>query len=374
MTQITAKIIADSSNEYGNRITTFVCTYPRIIHAEVMTHRMFSRNAASSRAIPVKKLIESVKNNPFVPIAFQKEHSGMQGNEYIEDTSLLVEKWLQARDSAIHHAQQMLDFGATKQLINRLLEPYQWYTSIITATEWENFFALRCPQYELYAGPENTNEYLCKGRSWKDFMKSNNGLAGDFDTDNVVERLKLNKGQAEIHMMALAEAMWDAYNESTPKELKAGEWHIPFSVEPREENQIKQFSDLVRNGIVKDGWEAQIKIATARCARVSYTVVGEEGKPDNYENDIKLHDRLAASGHWSPFEHCAKVMDELEYYERYSGIYPTLKEQDGDIFNAEAYCTGEYKNTITNGNHGWSGNFRGFIQYRKMFDNENITK
>lgn len=358
MTQITAKIIADSSNEYGNRITTFVCTYPRIIHAEVMTHRMFSRNAASSRAIPVKKLIESVKNNPFVPIAFQKEHSGMQGNEYIEDTSLLVEKWLQARDSAIHHAQQMLDFGATKQLINRLLEPYQWYTSIITATEWENFFALRCPQYELYAGPENTNEYLCKGRSWKDFMKSNNGLAGDFDTDNVVERLKLNKGQAEIHMMALAEAMWDAYNESTPKELKAGEWHIPFGDNLDEFQVYKQFSLGTINewGIKSFRTELdilKIKIATARCARVSYTVVGEEGKEPNYENDVKLHDRLAESGHWSPFEHCAKAMNFGEF----DNSFHKGNSGDGPEF---------YSN-------GWSGNFRGFVQYRKMFNNENIS-
>ncbi len=85
MSKIEAKIIADSKNEFGNRITTMILTYPRIIHSEFMTHRMFSRNAASSRAVPAAKLIQAVKDNPFIPLAFQKQHSGMQGTEYITD-------------------------------------------------------------------------------------------------------------------------------------------------------------------------------------------------------------------------------------------------------------------------------------------------
>lgn len=96
MTKINAKIIADSKNEFGNRITTFVLTYPRFIHAEIMTHRMFSRNAASSRAVPFEKLCESVMNDPFIPIAWQKDHSGMQGTEYFTEGQIdaKVNSWL----------------------------------------------------------------------------------------------------------------------------------------------------------------------------------------------------------------------------------------------------------------------------------------
>jgi hypothetical protein len=198
-----------------------------------------------------------------------------------------------------------------------------------------------------------------------EFLK-NKGI----DTSNWSEEkwLRINKGQAEIHMMALAEAMWDAYNESTPKELQAGEWHIPFNsnideykimsvvdvagsdVSPIELNQI--YPNIIT--------DAKIKIATAMCARVSYTVVGEEGKEPNYENDIKLHDRLAKSGHWSPFEHCARAMTNKEYDTHLSGVISDRRHSK-DLTREEA------SNVC-----GWSGNFRGFIQYRKMFNNENI--
>lgn len=235
MTKISAKIIADSTNQLGNRITTFVLTYPRIIHAEIMTHRMFSRNAASSRAVPFEKLCESVMTDPFIPIAWQKDHSGMQGNEYFneQESKLLEYVWLTGRDSTVESAKK-LAFGigytdkssseikntpVTKQLCNRLLEPFQWYTCIVTATEYENFFALRCPQYNV---PEKT--FRSKKDCMKEFTQTNRELA----SGNNVDWLKLNKGMAEIHLMELAECMWDSYNEHQPKELKEGEWHIPM--------------------------------------------------------------------------------------------------------------------------------------------------
>lgn len=349
---ISAKIVGDSKNKFGHRITSMVVTFPRFILAELNTHRMFSRNSASSRAIPFKKMVEMVEKNPFIPIAWQKEHTGMQGSEYFtdpDDIKLLTDVWLNGRNEAIQKAKLLSTLEVTKQLCNRQLEAYMWHTVLITATDFENFFALRCPQYEYMIGSKSTIH-----RSEKSIAE----MKSIHHPWTTLEKLQNNKGQAEIHMMALAEAMWDAYNESTPKELKAGEWHIPFS------------DDLPSIGSEDEA----LKVATARCARVSYTVVGEEDKPTNYENDIKLHDRLAASGHWSPFEHCAQSMTDLEYYENVRGIIPTFKEEKGDIFNAETYCTGEYANTTIKDSYGWSGNFRGFIQYRKFFPNENITK
>jgi len=354
---ITAKIIADSKNNFSNRITTMVVTMPRFILAEFNTHRMFSRNSASSRAIPFEKMVKSVQENPFIPIAWQRDHKGMQGTEYLdkEQTKICEVHWLASRDESVERAKIINATEVTKQLCNRLLEPFMWHTVIISATEFSNFFALRCPQYEF-----SSNKIY---RSWKDLQSSNNNIADN----SLLNRLQSNKGQAEIHMMALAEAMWDAMNESTPKVLKAGEWHIPFGDQILDDDLDELFavtSGLKQEISVSDQeeqeifWKKQdkilleyrIKTASANCARVSYTVVGEEDKKPNYENDIKLHDRLVASGHWSPLEHCAQVMSRHEYHTK---------------FGSRA------ENPIGN---GWSGNFRGFIQYRKTFNNENITK
>ena len=222
--KIKAKIVADSKNDFGNRITTFILTYPRYIHSEVMTHRVFSRNAASSRAVPSEKLIKSVLDNPFIPIAFQKTHKGMQGTDYLneEETKKAAELWLESRNKAVEQCNKLLDINVTKQLTNRLLEPFQYYEVIVTATEFSNFFALRCPQYDL---GDNVIH-----RSRKDALKYIDDKKLDkFDGIFITELdwLKANKGQADIHIMALAEAMWDSINESAPKELKGGEWHIP---------------------------------------------------------------------------------------------------------------------------------------------------
>jgi hypothetical protein len=310
---------------------------------------MFSRNAASSRAVPSSKLIKAIEEDPFVPLAFQRSHSGMQGTEYITDLKEIefeVADWLDDRDYAIKKAKKRLERGITKQLINRPLETFQYYTTLVTATEWENFFALRCPQYQGDDGMFYRSKRECESYS---------KLYAGYGAENLkFDWLERNKGQAEIHMMALAEAMWDNYNESTPKLLQAGEWHIPFGDQIDHGQLFELLADYKHgeNESVGDSSNKfKIKIATARCARISYTVVGEEDKKDNYENDIKLHDRLMKSGHMSPFEHCAKAMDINE----------------ADSFNGYAQALINATNTK------WSGNFRGFIQYRKTILNENIT-
>lgn len=336
---ISAKVIADSKNEFGNRITTMVVTMPRIILAEFNTHRMFSRNSASSRAIPFEKMVKSVEENPFIPIAWQKDHKGMQGAEYLGRLEGYGD-WIVARDCAIRSARHLSEKGITKQLCNRLLEPFMYHTVIVTATEWENFFALRCPQYAVpYTWDAETKIFKSKKdatKYWQDKADSDITI-GQPTKRTELEWLKMNIGQAEIHMMALAEAMWDAFNESIPKELKAGKWHIPFGDKFDMDQMHEVFMPSNPDDLhtMNEEWNGlRIKIATARCAQVSYTVVGEEGKEMNYEKLIALHDRLAKSGHWSPFEHCAKSGEPWEKS---------------------------------------SGNLKGFVQY-KMFFSENITK
>ena len=65
---IKAKIIADSINSKRCRLTSWVLEYPRFIHAEIMIHRVFSRNAASSRAIPTEKIIQNIIDDPAMPV------------------------------------------------------------------------------------------------------------------------------------------------------------------------------------------------------------------------------------------------------------------------------------------------------------------
>lgn len=356
MTKINAKIIADSVDPRGHRLVSFIITFPRYILAELNTHRMLSKNSASSRAIPFEKLLKSVEENPFIPIAWQKEHTGMQGYEYIIDEELINQcrlNWLGAKDKAIQFAKDAnYNLQVTKQLCNRLLEPFMWHTVLISGTEWENFFALRCPQYETFDG--------LFFRSRKDFVKHNqnkeisNWSINDY-TD--LEWRKLNKGMADIHMMDLAEAMWDAYNESKPKELLYGEWHIPFGDNITDE-ELSQ--NLYHLGGTNE--QLRVKIATARCARVSYTVVGEE-KKQSLEADLKLHDKFFDQRpfHASPFEHCAKVMTDDEYQRHINGV--AKWEEAGGGFSS-LYVGLETK--------GWCKNYRGFIQYRAMFDFENV--
>lgn len=384
--KISAKIVADSKDSRGNRITTFLLTYPRFLQPEVLTHRMFSRNAASSRAIPFKKMVQSVKDDPFIPIAFQKDHKGMQGTEYLdldakyklsdfleiltelvgdgsqgildnlvidaelEDSRTLIEWWLYCRDLSIQSAIILHAFGVTKQLANRVLEPFLWYTNLVTATEYDNFFELRCPQYSNGGGPTF--------KSWKDLAKwwygKDNPHSFDLGAETTLDKIKCSKSHAEIHIQTLAEAMWDARNESAPKTLSVGEWHIPFG-DKMDKDVLMDLADDLAGGCDTDPNEyidqleskvpeLKMKVATARCARLSYET--HDGEID-YEKDIKLHDRLLERKHASCFEHCAKAMSDEEYAS-YSVITPT-----GDDKGLEHHG-------------GWCRNFRGFIPYRHI--------
>ena len=381
--KISAKIVADSIDPRGNRITTFVLTYPRFIHAELLTHRLFSRNAASSRAIPFKKMVEDVENDPFIPIAWQKDHKGMQGVEYITDPVKIddcVETWLLARNKAIREAKDLNNLhGVTKQLCNRLLEPFQWYTCLVTTTELDNFYELRCPKF---INKHENGEDISFSR--KDFIKKlqkryptnwEMELKDFFGIENNTEEewFSLSNSGAEIHIQALAETMWDARNESLPNQLKAGEWHIPFGDRIVEDDLLPILYKV--NAAPGEMAFQKVKIATSRCARLSYMTF--DGEID-YEKDIKLHDQLLESKHYSPFEHCCCVMSDKEYYSYFKGVIPTQVDKYG-ITNLEMmpYSSGDpivgFKGlNPTNGNkYGWCNNIKGFIQYRYLLENGN---
>lgn len=356
MKKIEAKIVADSINQQGDRITTYLLTFPRFILAELNTHRVFSKNSASSRAIPFEKMVKMVEEDPFIPIAWQFDHKGMQGIEYVTEESdfggisARNESWLSARDYAIQQAKDLNSMDTTKQLCNRLLEPFMWHTVLLTGTEFKNFFELRCPVYETEIG-------VFKSKRDALISYAEGGVMANLPTTDL-EWLQINFSQAEIHMQALAEAMWDAMNESTPKELKAGEWHIPFGDQMDEDKIETLLHGPYRASYVRkegDVQQAKIEIATARCARLSYMTF--DGEID-YEKDLKLYDTLLKSHHMSPFEHCARAMSDEEYF--------TFRKGDISLTRAPIGTSFYLDNDHTS---GWCRNFKGFIQYRHLIEN-----
>lgn len=235
------RVEEDSLSIAGSRLTTFVVTYPRIIHAEVMTHRVFARNAASSRAIPVRKLIQSVVDDPYVPGEWGSNKKGMQAGDVLTDgyAASAEATWLIARDAAVTYAKDLAGLGVHKQLANRLLEPFQWYTVVITATEWSNFFNLRCHE------------------------------------------------DAHPEIQRLATEMREQYRNNLPSAATLDKQHLPFV--SAQERELYTTENLAL-------------ISSARCARVSYLT--HDGKRD-VSADLALATRLLSAGHMSPFEHTA---------------------------------------------------------------------
>lgn len=336
---IEAKIVAHSVNKQGDELMSVLCTFPRIILAEVNTHRMLSKNTSSSRAIPFNKMVEAIRTNPFIPIAWQKEHSGMQGSEYFaegKESEGKVRSWLRARDNAVQESEQLTSMRVTKQLANRLLEPFMWTTMLITGpiSGWENFFELRCPAYRVGGkGDDKSSVELFKSK--KDAIKI---YPFSFDEPEMNWRL-WNEGQAEIHIMDLAEKVYDAYKESNPVLLQPGQWHLPF------EDKIFSKAEYLRIPMLMNTPSEEIimnrvKISVAMAARTSYTVVGNEKEID-FEAMIGLHDRLLSQDppHSSPMEHCCLCVDEEQY-----------------------------NNSLKGQEKGWFRNYKGFKSYRQIIE------
>ena len=267
---ITANIIADSISHVGKRITTLELVYPRFIHAEVMTHRAFSRNASSSRAIPVNKAVNMALDEMVYPVRWGKNQSGMQAkgenlDEELSATAKLL--WEYAARRCASAAQALGKMGVHKQWANRMIEWFSNIRVLVTATEWDNFFQLR------------------------------------------------DHPDAQDEIQILAQEIKKAMANSTPVQRSH---HTPY-VEDWE-NEKWGFTDAC-------------KLSAARCCRVSY--LKHDGTDPSYEEDMALFDRLAGSRpiHASPLEHQG------------------LSYKIGAKFS--------------------SRNFRGWIQFREMWEDGN---
>ncbi len=266
---VSAKMILDSS-AHGERLTSIEARYPKFIHGELMTHRVFSRNASSSRAIPVERLIEDVLRDPALPEKWFKNKAGMQGTEEIvgDEREELIGLYLEAMRLAIRQAREMIAFGAHKQHINRIIEPFCHITTLITSTQWSNFIALR-----------------------------------DHD-------------MADPTMQALGKTVRKALATSLSTPLEPGQWHLPY-VMPKDAAPVIDYlrNDKQINPTDERIQKVMIQLSVARAARVSYKL--QDGMFPTIAKDLELYDRLVGGVplHASPAEHQAtpsKVRTDLQ--------------------------------------------------------------
>jgi len=257
--QTNVAVIADSI-AHGVRLVTLALRYPRFIHSELMTHRVFSRNAMSSRAVPVAKMIEQVRTNPAMPCHWGSNKPGMQAGDELKDSDLAKARahWRSSAADAATRAERMMELGLHKQVCNRILEPFQWMHTLVSATEWDNFFALR-----VHPAAEPNFQLLAKM------------IQKEMEQSSPAER-----GGHPISSVAA--------------------WHLPYiSIEERDKYCDNPYH--------------LAKLSTARCARVSY--LNHDGTAPNQEADLALFLRLMGSDpkHASPSEHQA-----------FRGLDPTL--------------------------------------------------
>jgi hypothetical protein len=298
---ITARILADSVAPDGSRMTTMEIEYPRFVLAELNTHRMLSKNSASSRAIPVKAMHQHMAENPAQPVHWGKNQPGMQAKEELSGTDLTDAQfmWRRAQQDAMHWAHQMSErVGLHKQVANRITEPWMIMKTVISGTEWANFWWLRAHA----------------------------------------------DAQPEIHELAVK--MFTAYNASAPQLLHPGEWHLPYVNSHRLSSGELIYLDADDMPITTE----QAKIISASCcAQVSY-----RKSDDSYAKAEKIFRQLIESQpcHASPVEHQATPMN-----------LSSMRRSEPETW--EPGVTHHSANDDL-----WSGNLRGWIQFRKLIAGE----
>lgn len=273
----TAKCLVHYEN-----LWTFELTYPRYIHSEFMTHRVFSRNASSSRAIPVKRMIEQVQNNPVIPPKVFMNQKGMVGEteaDVVTATEFYA-LWGEAAENACKTAEMMERLGIHKQHVNRILEPFQFIKVIVTATDWYNFFMLRL-------SPDAQPEIRQLARAIYDEMdRYRNKDVG------ILEVSVPRKGCPDIFAR-----------------MGADKVHTVVSLPYITDEDIKEIGE--------ENYKTLMKISAARCARVSYN--NHDGSKPNIEKDLALYDYLYDGKHMSPMEHTCIRDDDYRKYANLTG-------------------------------------------------------
>lgn len=297
---ITARILADSISPSGVRMTTMEIEYPRFILAELNTHRMLSKNSASSRAIPVKAMHEHIRANTATPVYWGINQPGMKAREELtgSDKSWALYLWNKARDMAIGFSQDMAELNLHKQITNRITEPWMIMKTVISGTEWANYFWLR------------------------------------------------DHADAQPEIAELAKKMHQAYDASVPQPLQPGEWHVPYVITNRDASTgVLHYLDGSGGIITAD--EARI-ISASCCAQVSY-----RKSDDTLAKAQKVFQMLIESepAHASPVEHQATPMNPYSTY-GYDPEYweegTTHVSRNGDVWSGNLRGWIQHRKLILN--------------------------
>ena len=281
---IYATVICDSISPLGVRLTSIEIQFPRFILSQLLMHRMWSRSCESLRARPTKSKVAEVEADPVVPV-FAKNQRGMVAGAELEAAEQAIAKgvWGEAHRAAVKAAKELAELGVAKQWANRLLEPFAYQKMLVTATDFANFFRLRCA----------------------------------------------DDAQPEIAELAvkMREAM--AASEPVQRSGECGHWHRPY-IDAMTLRQVKD--DRTIDRLVMG--DAVLRISAARCARVSY---GDPRRPRDIQDDLRLTQTLIDSGHSNPFEHQATPAPDDRRYGNMRGwvSYRYRMEQDGRLPNAE---------------------------------------
>lgn len=142
---MSATVIADSIWEC-ERLTTMEVVLPRVVLAEFNTHRAFSRNSASSRALPFRVMRATVAEDPYIPYMGAYAPGMSDAGHEVVARQQAIGVWRDALDSAIAAHCELEALGVSKQVANRLLEPWMHTRVLVTGvtSAYEHFFALRC--------------------------------------------------------------------------------------------------------------------------------------------------------------------------------------------------------------------------------------
>ena len=309
---ISVQIVEDSITQHGHRMTTMVWEYPRMIHAEVLRHRTLNHSVSSSRAIPIDKVVDQVINNPAKPLMWGKIKKGM-----VADGSITAEEQLQADDvwasgaqKAVETAKDLQVLGIHKQTANRVLEPWQNIREVVTGTDFENFFKLRISEF----------------------------------------------AQPEFHELALL--VYKARQASVPRPLGEDDWHMPYVDWIPRKHKWAIVNDQGLTELLD--FEDAVNVSMSCCAQASYRTLN---------NSVSTAKRITSNllfsdpCHASPAEHIGRPFSEKEYQVRKDAKINLVS-----CLITDAGCDQSYANQTAD-RLLYSGNLKGFVQYRNLIPN-----
>lgn len=391
------RVLAATTNK-GHKMITFLVDFPTVLLAELRTHRIltqgslyehmelddFNMSANSARAIPATKYLQKILDNPFIPVWTAKQ-AGMSGK--LLDPQVPTQMWLEFlkgcksemtiesekdkwftvdydKIGILEMHQFLINQQVHKQNANRLLAPFAYTTCVLSGTEWDNFFELRCPKYQ-----SDCKIFKSRKEALKSMSSSSLQLVEELGEQHWQD---INHSSAQPEFQIIAEMLYDLYQEANWQE---NEYHIPFenNIHSMTAVNSKHGYSLEDYYIAELGWsprkyysEIVMRVSASMCAKLSYNTQDNE---DTLEKHLERAQMLIDSKHWEPFSHQAVAMTDDEY-DCFAKIEP-YNEKNKDKYTNLRTITFDSGRVLEQGMYyGWCQNIRGFKSQRYILENE----